>query len=163
MEVAAKLAHTLWRKLLPYELSLADDHLYNLTYDALQYREWPWARTLARFHLSQRKLSDDLQRRMVIINLAIALKFGKQPDEARAELARHDWSATLPEFRLAISVLENNFTRAAAQMVGIGKEGESIKRHAYLTWPLFREFRASQEFLEAFERVYGCAFINSIK
>jgi hypothetical protein len=48
-------------------------------------------------------------------------------------------------------------------MKKIGKEGELIKEQAYHTWPLFKAFRTSPQFLKTYEEVYGRPFIVELQ
>jgi hypothetical protein len=153
-EVALKLGQTLWRKALPDELSLADTHLTRVGLEALQFEEWEWAAIIGEFALSQKKWSDDQARRIFIVNHAIALKFGGRNEAALALLSAHDWSASLPEFKLANAVLREQFDLAAEIMLRIGEAGELVEQQAYLDWPLFRDFRGTQQFAAAYEQIY---------
>lgn len=46
-EVAVKLCHTLWRKIMPNDLEAADKHLHGVVYESLQFEEWSWASRIA--------------------------------------------------------------------------------------------------------------------
>jgi hypothetical protein len=83
MEVGVKLGHTLWRKLLPEELSTAERHLDWLAYQALQLEEWSWAAVLGEFAIEQRNFSSDLSERVAIINYAIAIRYRDNPEANR--------------------------------------------------------------------------------
>ena len=93
-----------------------------------------------------------------MINLAIAFKFNGDDTACRQLLEKNDWSATIAEFKLAVAVLHDDFDKAGKWMKQIGKSGEILNEDAYHTWPLFRDFRASPQFLAAYESVYGYQF-----
>ena len=74
-EVAVKLAHTLWRKLFPDELEEADKELGIIGYDCLVAENYRLAQVYGLFAKNQKNISSDINRRIFIINYAIALKF----------------------------------------------------------------------------------------
>lgn len=76
----------------------------------------------------------------------------------RRLLSNVDWSASIRDFRLAVSILNNEYDRAAAIMKQIGKKGELVHEVAYHQWPLFLTFRERPEFQQAYEEIYGYPF-----
>ena len=163
IEVGLKLGQTLWRKILPEELEEADEHLHNAVYDALAVEQWARAETFSVFFITQHKLSSDLKRRMAAINLGIALRHLEKTTELKKLLGDYDWSASLPEFHLAEAVLLSKYEDAAAIMSIIGPQGKILKQHAYHSWPLFNGFREMPIFLEAYEKIYGHAFVAKVQ
>ncbi len=159
MEVGLKLSHTLWRKLFARELAEADDHLIEVVYtDCLQTEAWSRGIVFGEFAINQKKWSSDLRRKTSIINYAISLKFSGKSAEAQKILATVDWSAAINDFRIAEAVLLDRFDEAANIMERIGKDSEMVSEYAYHHWPLFREFRTSDQFLKAYENIYGYPF-----
>ena len=102
----------------------------------------------------------DIDLRIRTINSAIATKFSGDENGCKTTLESLDWSAALRDFRLAISVLSDNFPAAAELMISIGKRGELVDELAYHDWPLFYKFRESPDFLSAYATVYGISFIK---
>jgi hypothetical protein len=163
LEVGLKLGQTLWRKVLPDDLEAADTHLNSVVYEALSLQRWERAEIIGEFFANQKHLSSDLKRRMATVNYAIALKHMDKADEMRAALLRHDWSASIPEFRLAVSVLFGRNAEAYELMRAIGPKGQLIDEHAYHAWPLFFDVRAEPEFHQAYEAVYGYQFVSKVQ
>lgn len=163
MEVALKLAQTLWRKLLPSELSTADAHLHEVGYQALQLQEWEWAAKLGEFASGLPRHANEIERLIALINQAIAVKHLAGVEATSKLLDSVDWSATAMEFKLAVAVLLERYDEAAALMRRIGPKGEILEEHSYHTWPLFREFRGTPEFLDAYQAIYGYAFAQDLK
>jgi hypothetical protein len=163
MEVAAKLTHTLWRKVLPGELKAADEHLHFLTYFALEAQEWEWAATLGEFAIGQHKISSERHRGISIINYAIALRYKENAENGRQIMAQHDWSACCGEFRLADAVLRDDEEEAAKIMGEIGVKGVMLDKGSYRDWPLFREFRGSKKFVDTYAKIYGDEFITELQ
>jgi hypothetical protein len=73
---------------------------------------------------------------------------------ARNIITSEDWSDASDEFKLAEAVLLNDFDKAATIMKKIGPDGYPSKSY-YRDWPLFKEFRQSEEFLKTFEEIFG--------
>lgn len=163
MEVGLKLGQTLWRKVFPDEIEHADAHLIEVAYDCLQRKKWRLAEVFGEFAMMQRKFSSDVTRKISIINYAIALKFGGNPGKAGEVLSSVDWTAALNDFKLAEAVLLDRFDTASEIMKKIGKSSELVTEHSYHTWPLFNDFRASHQFLESYESIYGYPFAEELK
>jgi hypothetical protein len=162
-EVGLKLGQTLWRKVLPNDIEIADTHLNGVVYEALSQEQWKRAETAGEFFSNQTNLSSDLRKRMAIINYAIALKYQEKLDEMKKILMGNDWSATIPEFRLAEAVLLERTEDACKIIRSIGAKGQIIEEHSYHSWPLFRDLREEPKFHEAYESVYGYPFMSEVQ
>lgn len=164
MEVAVKLTHVLWRKLLPNTISASDSHLHDLTYNALRWEEWEWALVLGRFAMDLKKhgSTSDLARRMTIVNVAIASRYRLGAQAGIAIMKNEDWSSCIPEFRLADAILRDEIDLAISIMKHIGEGGELIQKHSYYTWPLFRELRTNPKFQEAYRQIFGHDYVAEL-
>ncbi|MFM2667922.1 hypothetical protein AAFX24_24515 [Vibrio mediterranei] len=162
-EVAIKLANVLWRKVLPEEAELSDDALHHIVFDCLNNENWNLAILIGDFIRNDAKSKTDLMARINTVNLVIAQKFSGNDKAASKILHSIDWSASILDFRLAVAVLEDDFTAAKDFMCRIGNEGELVNESAYLEWPLFRDFRQSEEFLSAYESVFGYSFVTKMQ
>jgi hypothetical protein len=89
-----------------------------------------------------------------LVNLAQAYKWAGKTDAARKIIDAEDWSACDSLFQLAVVVLRDDFKAAAGLMklVAIGKQ---LKANDYRDWPLFKEFRKSQIFIDTYQSIYG--------
>jgi hypothetical protein len=164
MEVGVKLGHSLWRKLLPEEMSQADSHLRDLAYGALYLEEWSWAAVLGEFATGQRNVSDERHERTAIVNYAIAIRYRDGSEAARKIMATKDWSASAAEYRLAEAILNDDEKAAATIMREIGRKGVLLEGEgSYQTWPLFREFRTKKVFLDTYQEIYGHDFISDLQ
>lgn len=163
IEVAVKLGQTLWRKLLPDDLEACDEHLQEVIYDALVFKQWRRAEVLANFAVNQRTVFNDVNRRIAIINLAIALKNLGRRAEMETLIGKTDWSATIGEFKLAQAVLLDRFDEAVVVMRHIGASGDFLTEMAYHTWPLFNDFRDFDGFRSAYKDIYGYPFMAKLK
>lgn len=162
-EVGLKLGQTLWRKVLPQDIETADIHLNGLVYEALSQEQWERAEIAGEFFAHQKSLFSDLYKRMAIVNYAIALKHRNKTDEMKKALLAHDWSASIPEFRLAESVLFGRTEEACQIIRGIGPKGQLVEENAYHSWPLFRDLREEPKFHDAYEAIYGYPFVSKVQ
>lgn len=160
-KVAFMLCHTLWRKLFPSEFEVAHNEANSTLFDVLRDKRWKTASAIAEFALTEpmKYQISDMDLRIRTINAAIAMKFSGNEDGCKKLLKLLDWTAALRDFRLAIAVLSDDYSKAAELMISIGKSGELVEELAYHDWPLFYKFRESDEFLKAYFEVYGTSFI----
>jgi hypothetical protein len=89
-----------------------------------------------------------------LINGALASYLCGDKSESAKMLGSEDWSAKPDIFKLPYLVLTEQFEEAAQLMRTIGKDGRPNKAE-YLRWPLFEEFRKTQEFTSAFSDLFG--------
>lgn len=162
-EIGVMLGQTLWRKVIPNDLSNADTQLNNLIFDFLHNESWAKAISLSKFALNLPNISNDQMERIFTVNYAIALKAINQNDQSTKILDKRDWSATSNEFKLAYNVLNGDFDTAKDLMIKVGKDSEMIPEIAYLDWPLFRDFRDSQDFFDAYEAVFEYKYSTKLK
>ena len=154
------LVHTLWRKVLPSECGRANDELNDQIYRLLCSKRWQTVSELGTFSMSDPMLagSSDIQKRIRLINTAIALKNLKRENEMGKLLTSVDWSASVRDFRLAVCILNDQVDEALAIMKQIGKRGELIHEISYHQWPLFNSLRESAPFHKVYEEVFGYPF-----
>lgn len=158
--VAFMLVYTLWRKIFPGEAETANHEIYQAVYDALDRKHWKLATRMGEFSLNPEIIKDasDLNVRIRHINLAIAYKQQKRQDDVLRVLESCDWSASLRDFKLAVAILKDDFSKAADLMIQIGRTGELVQQSSYHDWPLFNEFRHREEFLKSYKEIYGSDF-----
>lgn len=161
-EVAVLLGQTLWRKTQPSSLEKADDHLSSLVFDFLHMEKWGKAIFMSKFALGLPKISSDVTDRIFTINYAIALKAIDKTKAAKNVLDKKDWSASTYDFKLAYAVLTDDHTEASELMKKMGKKGELVTELAYHEWPLFREFRDTEEFFDGYQSVYGYKYSSKL-
>lgn len=154
-ELATKLTHVLWRKLLPKDIQEADSELNRICYDLIETEAYARANVLLEFATDiLPKTSDDTHRKIFTINRALSLKLGGDMETASKIVNRIDWSACSSDFKLARSVILNEIEEVYALMKKIGKSGEYVEKDSYRTWPLFRNLRKSKKFKELFKKIY---------
>ena len=152
-ETGVKLSQSLWRKLAPGEIPAADDALMEVTFNLLVDEQYDLAIRLLEF-AQLVKCHEDATRRVMLVNLALAYKFSGNDEKCASTLAASDWSACSDNFVTCIAVLSDDFEGAAKAMHRIGKNG-SIRQHDYMDWPVFKAFRKSENFLQAYSEIFG--------
>lgn len=157
-EIGVKLAHVLWRKLQPENRKDADAHLNELCYRLLVKRKYALAERMLDFSLDTiKKHSSNEMRVYFLINKAIAMKWGGKKQEAKALLKKEDFSVVSNKFKLAIAVLDDRYKDAAQLMRKVSSD--DFSKSDYRDFPLFRDFRTSQEFMKAYKSIYGEEFV----
>lgn len=161
-KVAFMLTHTLWRKVFPNEFSEAHQSANDTLYELLKDKRWKTGAEIAKFCLNDQmcKNISDIDLRVRTVNAAIAAKFSGSASLAKSYLDSIDWSASYRDFKLAISILNDEYSNAAEIMKSIGKNGELINELSYHEWPLFHKFRETPEFLDAYQDIYGISFVK---
>lgn len=156
-EIGVKLGQTVWRKLAPAQLEDADKALNIVCYQLLHVENYRLAYELLTFATQQKKHSSAFNRRMFVINRAIAAKFG-EIETRKAPLDTEDWSDCGLPFALAVAVLQDRTDDACELMRQIGTEHDLVDRMAYDTWPLFRDFREDESFRSTYKDLFGDEF-----
>jgi len=157
-EIGVKLGHVLWRKLLPDERAAADNHFVRVTYELIENGKWDLALRLLDFACTEfKKFSNEGIQLTLTVNRAQAYKWKGDDERCKRIMSAVDWSAKSDQFRLADAVLLEDWPRSAKMMRRIGKDG-ALDQNDYRDWPLFREFRKQQAFLDAYEEIFGTPF-----
>ena len=157
LEIGVKLGHVIWRKLRG-PCGMADTELNNICFDLIQEEKYGLALKFLTFSTETPsfKFVDDLNRRILIVNKALAFKLNGKEKKAMSILDAEDWTSCGNNFLIGCAVLRDNF-KLAAKVMGYLKI-EKFDKVNYLHWPLFKEFRVSSEFLDAYENIYGEPF-----
>jgi hypothetical protein len=157
-EVGVKLAHVIWRKMCPENREEADRNLNNICYELLKLGRFATAKILLKFACEEIKTySSQEMKMMMTINYALAFALSDEQKKCVEILNTTDWSAAANKFRLAVAVLRKEYRQAAMIMKTIGQSME-VGQFAYHDWPLFKSFRATDEFLKTYEDVFGEPF-----
>jgi hypothetical protein len=164
-KVGLMLGYTLWAKVFSAEANKLHESLNDLLYSNLEQKRWHFVAELHDFALSEpmKRGASEIDLRIRLVNIAIALKFSDRSNECLAMLHSVDWTASYRDFKLAIAVLEDKYTEAISIMKSIGKSGELIQQSSYHTWPLFTKFREQPGFYEAYELIYNESFTDQIR
>lgn len=155
-EIGVKLGQVIWRKLNPSELEDADIHLNNVSYQLLEKGHFRLALNLLTFATDTIKKHHDKEVEYIFtINRALAHYLSNKKEDANKILDNEDWSATSDKFKLAISVLKENYNDAIELMKSIGSNNKHLDKDAYREWPLFSVFRKTDEFKKTYKEIFG--------
>lgn len=153
-EIGVKLSQVLWRKTKPDQLLDADEALNKIAYELLVDEKYDLATRLLEFGVKTLpRHGSEVTKRIFVINLAQAYKFSGKEQECLDDLSKMDWSACTEQFNLCVAVLKDDFAGAAQIMLLIGVAG-TISRQEYIDWPVFRKFRESDEFKDAYIQMF---------
>lgn len=154
-EIGIKLSQVLWRKLSPNDLEKAEASLSHFTFELLIEENYKLAKNLLDFACcTLKKWGSEGSRLVYVVNRAIAYKFSGDEEKCLSILDDEDWSACGDNYNLCVAVLRGDFELAKLIMHRIGSSG-SVTEVDYAEWPCFKEFRASEEFMSAFTKVFG--------
>lgn len=132
----------------------ADIHLNQVIFDLLVDGQYQLAIIICDFATEVlKKFSTEQLRKFIIINKAIAFKLLDKEPECKRVIQNEDWTIG-NEFKLAKLILEDRFKDAKDLMLKIGDKDELVNKKAYESWPLFKLFRKSQEFKEAYLELF---------
>ncbi|MCT7977617.1 hypothetical protein [Laspinema olomoucense] len=159
-EISIKLVHTIWRKLRPEEREEADNELNNLCVKLIAEEEYNLAIILLDFAFTEPIIKPaNLQAKFLFtLNKAQTLKWSGQSSKVSELLNKQDWSVCSDEINLAKAVLLDEFDKAAKFMELIGNNPEKISIIHYRQWPIFKEFRGTQQFKETYQKIFNEPF-----
>lgn len=153
-EIATKLTHTLWRKILKDDLNRADSKLNAICFDLIQTRHFKLADILLDFACSQKKHYNDAVTKVFIVNKALSKYLQEEKEEAKKIISSKDWSASSDDFKLAHLVLTEEFDSCYDLMKKIGDNGE-VDKENYKTWPLFLTLRKEKKYKDTYKEIFN--------
>ena len=153
-EIAVKLTHTIWRKLLKEDLKNADRHLNDICFELMNTRDFKLADIMLHFACDQNHFYNDASHNVFVVNRALSKYLQDKKKEAKEIINQKDWSASSDDFKLAHLVLNENYEDCYALMRKIGEDGE-VDKENYRTWPLFHELRKEDKFKSTYKEIFG--------
>jgi hypothetical protein len=154
-ELGAKLGFVLARKLFPGDIIEIDGAYSNIAFDLLTNNRFGPIINMLQFYVKDVKRHGSKRQYLIgVINLAQAFKWMQKDAACNAVLDREDWSTCSDDFILCRAVLKGDFAQAAAIMRRIGRSG-LVSQSDYDRWPIFRQFRETNEFASAYRDIFG--------
>jgi hypothetical protein len=158
-EVGVKLCHVFWRRFAKEERENADKVLNELGYNLIHGREYRLAEALLEFGANiLRTHASDQVRRMMVVNLANAVRLQKREGEAKSILDKEDWTACNNTFKISVAAVRGDIDEVVRLMRVEGGNNPQLME-AYRTWPVYRGMRTEEQFMIAFEEIFGEALI----
>ena len=155
--LAIKLGHYIWRKYKTTEKDRKDQdgHFIRASYALIRDGRYRVAENVIEQFLADPKNKKvELTRKTCFINLAQACKWAGNDKKCAEVLKKEEWSSSRDNFRLALLVLSGQFQEASRLMTKMGAGGD-VAREDYDQWPLFKEFRQSENYREAYRNLFG--------
>lgn len=152
-ELAVKLTHTIWRKLLRDDLETADSELNNICYNLINVGSYTLADVLLEFACNQKRHYDQSIKKVLTVNKALSKYLQGDKNKALAILAEDDWTACSYDFQLAHAVLIEDYDKAYSIMSKIGNNGD-VNQAGYMEWPLFTKIRKEKKFKDLYKSIF---------
>lgn len=160
VEIGVKLAHVLWRKLVPEDRKEADESLNLLCLDLMTEGRYALAQTLLDFATCVlKKWSTEVNRLLFVLNRAQAYKWRDDETSCQKILGDEDWTAVDDRLSFGVAILQDNVDAAVVLMKKIG-ESPHVPKDAYRQWPIFKRFRKTAEFKNAYKEIFGEEFAD---
>jgi hypothetical protein len=155
-EIGLKLNQVLRRKLLPQDIESADKSFLNLTFELIVNEQLTLAKELFDFaHKYVKKISKKDFELRIQLNRAQTYKWLGDEEKCCDIIKEHDWSAFNDLFKLASQVLIDDFENAILTMKSIGNNSTVMNKAFYRDWPIFKMFRKTEKFKQAYIEIYG--------
>lgn len=157
-EAGLRVSQAAFRRMFPGHLRAADRSLNHLAIRFLDLAEWELAELISDFFVAvpEQLRSEDVEfYYFALINRAIAQKAsGKKVEPG---LAGVPWEAFHPKYKLALHVLRDEFDEAA-KLCRNQAVIEAVTENGFREWPLFRTFRETAQFADAYKETFGRDF-----
>ncbi len=159
VEVGLVVAILLWRKLQASEIETLLGTVTNIVYFLILDEEYEIAQRLPEFVRGpvMGKGLPEQHGLVLLINQAQALKWLGNEEEMEKLLDTKDWTVLNDKYRLAERVLRSDFAQASKLMKGL-VAAEEMNKVEFQEWPLFKEFRKSEEFEKTHLEIFGDSF-----
>jgi hypothetical protein len=157
-EIGVKLGQVLWRKVFPGDAAAADENLTDVTFDLIDLGRFDLAIAILELATKVFKFASESAKLTATVNLAQSYKWSKRDKDCLRLLASVDWSAKGDAYKLADAVLREDWSAAQLLMRRLGKEDGLVTQANYRDWPLFQQFRATEEFLTTYKDIFGIDF-----
>jgi hypothetical protein len=153
-EIAVKLTHTLWRKLLKDDIETADRELNDICFELINSDSFEIADILLTFGFEQKEHFNETQKNVFIINGALSKYLQDKKEDAKNILSKKDWSASSDDFKLANAVITEDYKLVYSLMKKIGNNGD-VDQFDYKQWPLFSKIRTKKDFTDTYKEIFN--------
>ena len=158
IEFGVLLAFAAWQKQSPQSSEDTFSAVVEISFDLLIEEHPDVAARILGYALGiKKKGASDVNRKIMIVNLAIALKMLGKSDDAMAILDGEDWSAANPDFKMCVASVRED-VELACKFMPLVKAGDQIGAEEVRDWPAFQWVRTDPKFIEKAEEVFGERF-----
>ena len=151
-----KLALSIWGKTEPHRADKAHSLINHLSYNLIRKGNYKMAIDLlsyTRDTFSKHNAPNATDSLMHKVNLAQAYKWNGDDQECHDILKAENWEVLDSKFRISYLAFNGQFKKLTTLMEQIGKDDEFEIN--YQEWPIFREASLRQDFLDAYEKIFG--------
>ncbi|EAA6522349.1 hypothetical protein DOI81_18925 [Salmonella enterica subsp. enterica serovar Gaminara] len=154
-EMAIKLTHVLWNKIFKEDIKHIEKSIHDISYETLDRGKYELVIAISPLFLSKSFNSiGEAIKRTTLINYCIALKENGNKKASDRLLDEYDWTACDPAFKMAEKILREDYKTAAAYMKKSYDMGD-LQKEDIDQWPLFLQFRKTDEFKELYDLLFG--------
>ncbi|OZF04395.1 hypothetical protein CH302_03055 [Rhodococcus sp. 15-2388-1-1a] len=154
LTIAVMLTQKVWRSVGgSTQIGKADRDLAQVIYVFLVCEEWAFAARLLKYACSMKKHSSEQHTLVFRVNRAQTFKWIGNQQACESILNTIDWDARDVGLRLSRAVLFDDFAEAGELMHEAGSTNH-VRKSAFDHWPVYREFRHSEEFRRVYRDLY---------
>lgn len=155
IEFGILLALSAWQKQYPKSILESFGAVVEVSYSLLKDDHALVAARILEYGLKVKsKGADEEKTKMMIINLAIAHKQNGHDKQANDLLAKTDWSASPPQFKLCSAAIRED-AKTAATFLQAAKVSDSLMPFHIREWPAFQWIRDNEDFRLSCEECFG--------
>lgn len=158
-ETGLMLGYLLWGKSEPDNLDKVDSSINDTAVNLIAEKQFTTAANILECALSRTKHSSEKSRRMIVVNLANAVKHQGDQQRSLKILDREDWTAVAPEFQVCVAAVRDDTHEVCRLMRTIGEDG-TVTAADYRDWPVFSKIAQETEFTNTFKEVFGEPFVT---
>lgn len=154
-EIGLRISQGSYRRLFQDDTEEADRWLNHLAIRFLDQAEWELAERICEYDLSipdKFKSSQTEFKYYALINRAFAQKFQSKAFEEGLNGA--PWTAFHPKYLLCLHVLKEEYDKAS-DLMKKSSTFEEIGKQGFRTWPIFKLFRNTPEFSDAYKEIFS--------
>lgn len=153
--MAIKLTHVLWNKIFKEDSKDIGQSIHDISYETLDRCKYDLVIAISPLFLSKPFSSiGEVIIRTSLINYCIALKETGNKKTSDKLLDGYDWTACDTAFKMAEKILREDYKPAAFYMKKCYDMGD-LQKEDIDQWPLFLQFRKTDEFKELYDSLFG--------
>ena len=157
IKLTQMLCHTVYDKQYPNEYSDMDRLLINNIYELIAEELYDVAISVSEFAHNDHYMKDKHNghdKCFILLNYAQAYKWSGRNDECQNLLAEADCTTWKDELLIPKLTLEGEFDQVYAKMRTVGKGSDILTAESYRQWPIFKEIRKEEVFVNLFKEIF---------
>ena len=166
IKLTQMLCHTVYDKQYPNEYADMDKLLINNIYELIAEELYDVAISVSEFAHDDHYMKDKHNghdKCFILLNYAQAYKWNGQDDECQKLLAATDCTTWKDELLIPKLTLEGKFDQVYAKMRFVGKGSDILTAENYRQWPIFKEIRKEEAFVDLFKEIFDEDLATSVQ